>query len=115
MTDDIPADLVEHDVGIAMRIAAVVSRDVAELPDRTSPPDEPMLLLVTERELQDILMPRIADAIREERIRVLREAGVPEMAEALEEAIAAMLEFVTEDNGPVIRARDALSRYRGQQ
>ena len=37
-----------------------------------------------------------------------------EMAEALEEAIAVMLEFVTEDNGPIIRARAALSHYRGK-
>jgi len=113
MTDDIPADLVEHDVGIAMRIAAVVSRDVAELPDRTSPPDEPMLLLVTERELQDILMPRIADAIREERIRVLREAGVPEMAEALRQAQAFL--FATGYATPVQETvAAALSRYRGE-
>lgn len=35
----------------AREVAALVAREVAELPDRTSPPDEPMLLLVTEREL----------------------------------------------------------------
>lgn len=39
----------------AAQIAVDVARDVAELPDRTSPPDEPMLMLVTERELLEIL------------------------------------------------------------
>lgn len=44
-------------------IVAEIVRDVAELPDRTSPPDEPMMLLVTERELQEIAEIRIATLI----------------------------------------------------
>lgn len=45
-------------------IVWAVVRDVAELPDRTSPPDEPMLMLVTEQELADILIYRLSASVR---------------------------------------------------
>lgn len=49
------------------KIAAAIARDIAELPDRTSPPDEPMLMLVTEREIMEIITPYIdrTDALEE--------------------------------------------------
>lgn len=43
-------------------LATKIARDVAELPDRASPPDEPMLLLVTEWELIDIVQHRLDEA-----------------------------------------------------
>lgn len=53
--DDAPAQQPQISDEAAEKIVMNVVRDVAELPDRTSPPDEPMLLLVTERELLEIL------------------------------------------------------------
>lgn len=41
------------------RIIEKIVRDVAELPDRTSPPDQPDAMLVTESELVAILTERI--------------------------------------------------------
>lgn len=37
-------------------IIAAVIREVAELPDRTSPPDQPDAMVVTESELRAILL-----------------------------------------------------------
>ena len=41
-------------------IASII-RDVAELPDRTSQADNPSMMLVTERELHNILWSRLKD------------------------------------------------------
>ncbi len=40
-----------------------VLRDVAELPDRTSPDDEPDMMLVTADELKVILCTRLSEAL----------------------------------------------------
>lgn len=59
----------------ARRIVALVARDVAELPDRTSPPDEPMLLLVTENELIELVDYHFTAALAAERAKALEEAA----------------------------------------
>lgn len=40
-----------------------VLNDVAELPDRTSPDDEPDMMLITAEELKTILCTRLAEAL----------------------------------------------------
>jgi hypothetical protein len=45
----------------------MIVRDVAELPDRTSPPDAPEMMLVTAAELDRIVSDRIAELIHEGR------------------------------------------------
>lgn len=44
----------------AAAIAALIVRDVAEIPDRCSPDDQPEMMLVTSDELTDIVMRRLA-------------------------------------------------------
>ncbi len=48
------------EAAIALLIDHVI-RDVAELPDRTSPDDNPDTMLVTTRELRDILWQRLLE------------------------------------------------------
>lgn len=48
----------EHD-----QFVNAVLRDVAELPDRTSPEDEPDMMLVTAEELKTILCTRLSEAL----------------------------------------------------
>lgn len=62
-------------------IAALICRDVAELPDRTSPDDWPDAMLVTAEELQDIVRGRILQLEAEKAIAQT----------ALEEVCACML------------------------
>jgi len=45
------------------RFVNSVLNDVAELPDRTSPDDEPDMMLVTAEELKVILCTRLAEAL----------------------------------------------------
>lgn len=44
----------------AEKFARSVLQDVAELPDRTSPEDQPEMLLVTEHELFDIIVEKLS-------------------------------------------------------
>ena len=44
----------------AAAIAALIVRDVAEIPDRCSPDDQPEMMLVTSDELTHIVMRRLA-------------------------------------------------------
>ena len=69
-------------------IAALIIRDVAELPDRTSPADEPHMMLVTMDELSAICVARIEAAWQRE-----AEADA-ECAVAAETALAASRERV---------------------
>lgn len=48
----------EHD-----QFVNAVIRDVAELPDRTSPDGEPDMMLVTAEELKTILCTRLSEAL----------------------------------------------------
>ena len=43
------------------RIAAIIVRDVAELPDRTSPDDRPDMMLVSDHELKAIVLAALAN------------------------------------------------------
>jgi hypothetical protein len=45
------------------RFVNAVLSDVAELPDRTSPEDEPDMMLVTAEELKTILCQRLSEAL----------------------------------------------------
>ena len=49
--------------GIAEKIALII-RDVAELPDRTSPEDWPEALIVTSGELEEILTQHLSEKCR---------------------------------------------------
>lgn len=46
----------------AAEIAALIVRDVAEIPDRCSPDDQPEMMLVTSDELTAIVLRRLAAA-----------------------------------------------------
>lgn len=59
-------------------VANAIARDVAELPDRSSPPDWPLAMLVTADELTEIVERHLADAL--ERSEAGRVQGLEEAA-----------------------------------
>jgi len=48
---------------VALEIAADILQEVSELPDRTSPPDQPDMMLVSRDELQNIVLAAVSDAM----------------------------------------------------
>jgi hypothetical protein len=68
---------------LAKELAALICRDLAELPDRTSPDDWPEAMLVTTDELQEIVNAAVSASL------VLRALPTPAPAgDALREALA---------------------------
>jgi hypothetical protein len=70
-------------VNVLQSVIDLIIRDVSELPDRTSPDDQPDVMLVTGRELEDILLERLpmlepedAIAVQLRRLNDNLEAGV---------------------------------------
>lgn len=48
---------------ISRELANLITRDVAEIPDRNSPEDWPEAMIVTDAELRGIVQERVADAL----------------------------------------------------
>ena len=61
------------DETVGAKVAALIARDVAEFSDRTSPDDEPDLMLVTSEELMRHATARIDAAVAEERTQAALE------------------------------------------
>jgi hypothetical protein len=92
-------------------LAWEVTREVAELPDRTSPPDEPMMMLVTERELADILIARLSA-----RAALEMSGGktpAPDPAEAMRAEIAALKEAIRQHMGQIDRLQTTIMELKG--
>lgn len=66
-------------LAVSRRLAADIVVEVAELPDRTSPDDWPEAMLVTEQELFDLLVERLARFEAQARLAGKRE-GMEEAA-----------------------------------
>jgi hypothetical protein len=92
-------------------LAWEVTREVAELPDRTSPPDEPMMMLVTERELADILIAHLSA-----RAALEMSGGktpAPDPAEAMRAEIAALKEAIRQHMGQIDRLQTTIMELKG--